>query len=144
MSKNVIVEAVETIQNAIAADETGFIRESVLLHLGGSAASNGAAPRKRAGRPAKEEAQEEAEETPRTTRRKRAKAKGPAAASEGGSLAKRILSFVKANPGSSSSAIADDLGSTSTELRPEINALLESKRLKKKGQKRGTTYYVPA
>jgi hypothetical protein len=56
-------------------------------------------------------------------------------------MADKIASFVRSNPGSRLEAIAAGLGTNSKELKLPVIKLLASKKLSKKGQKRGTSYF---
>ena len=57
-------------------------------------------------------------------------------------LSKTILKFLGSNPGSGVEAIAEGTGIPSSELKRPIVQLLESRSIKKKGQRRGTKYSV--
>lgn len=59
-------------------------------------------------------------------------------------LAKDILSVVAANPDCSMGVLTEALGEPATALRPTVNELLDSGKLKKKGERRGTRYFVKA
>ena len=56
--------------------------------------------------------------------------------------AARILSHIKANPSSGVTEIAAALRKTSKDLRLPIQKLLEEKKLRTTGQRRGTKYHV--
>ena len=78
---------------------------------------------------------------PRTTAPKRGK---PVRRSAGSldAAAARVLSHVKANPGSGVTEIAAALRKTSKNLRLPIQKLLEEKVLRTTGQRRGTKYHA--
>jgi hypothetical protein len=57
-------------------------------------------------------------------------------------MADKISSFVRSNPGSRLEAITAGLGTGSKELKLPVIKLLSSKTLTKKGQKRGTMYFM--
>ncbi|MDZ4773765.1 MAG: hypothetical protein SGI72_11605 [Planctomycetota bacterium] len=59
-----------------------------------------------------------------------------------GQMGEVLLDFVRANPGQRSDQIAKALGTTPDLMRKPMTALLESKKVKKRGIQRGTTYFV--
>jgi hypothetical protein len=59
-------------------------------------------------------------------------------------MAQRIAGYVRSNPGVRLDAIASGLGTSTKELKLPVIKLLDSKGLKKTGQKRGTKYFPGA
>jgi hypothetical protein len=57
-------------------------------------------------------------------------------------MAEKIAAFVRSNPGARIEGIATGLGMPSKELKLPVIKLLGSRALTKKGQKRGTQYFV--
>jgi predicted ArsR family transcriptional regulator len=53
-----------------------------------------------------------------------------------------LLDYVRANPGSRADQIAKALGTTPDKMRKSMQALLDSKQVKRSGVRRGTTYHV--
>lgn len=53
-----------------------------------------------------------------------------------------LLGYVRANPGSRADQIAKALGTTPNAMRSSMQALLDSKQVKRSGVRRGTTYRV--
>ncbi|MEX1025678.1 MAG: hypothetical protein WD226_11450 [Planctomycetota bacterium] len=59
---------------------------------------------------------------------------------EAEALADQMVEFLRANPQSTIGAVADSVGETSKDLREPMLQLLEERRVKKTGQRRGTRY----
>lgn len=59
-------------------------------------------------------------------------------------LSERVLAYVKVNPGTRMEAIAKALRKDTKDLRRSVQDLLAAKKLRTKGQKRGTEYYAGA
>ena len=57
-------------------------------------------------------------------------------------LCSKIASYVNSHPGKGVEAIGAALGLASVEMQRPVAVLLETKKLKKKGKLRGTTYYA--
>jgi hypothetical protein len=101
-----------------------------------AALGNGATPTRRGpGRP---------RGTTRSATAAPASANGKRTSDQVDATAQRIATFVRANPGTRLEQIASGLGTSSKELKLPVIKLLGSKTLTKKGQKRGTKYFVGA
>jgi hypothetical protein len=57
-------------------------------------------------------------------------------------LCSKIASYVNSHPGKGVEAIGAALGLATSEMQRPVAVLLETKKLKKKGKLRGTTYYA--
>jgi len=109
----------------------------------------GAAPARKAGRPAKPAAPVESHETkPTRTRGRPAAAKGakrragekrsPAVLAQ---VTEQVFNHIKSNAGQGVEQIAKALGTTTKELTLPIRKLLGEKKVTSKGQKRATRYF---
>ena len=130
----------EQIQGRVAAftsDLTELIRaaaiEAVADALGGSV------PRK-PGRPAKAKTTASTPTKPRKGAKKGKRVRRTMA--DLNQLMDDILAYVEANQGQRLEAMSAGMGIDSKEMKRPIVLLLESKRIRKEGQRRGTTYYV--
>ncbi len=66
-----------------------------------------------------------------------------AAPQRGGSpSAEQLVSYVKSNPGSRADQIAKALGTTPDKMRATMQGLMDRKKVKRSGVRRGTTYRV--
>ena len=131
MPKNTLDREIRSCVDSFVGDLTGLVKqaamESVQEALGGTVA-----PRRRGpGRPRKTAKKG----SPRRKRVRRSSGDLDATAA-------RILSYVKANPGSGVTEIAASLRRTSKDLRLPILKLLEEKKLRTTGQRRGTRYHA--
>ena len=57
-------------------------------------------------------------------------------------MREKLIAFLKENPNASVSTIAEALGESTKELRGPLVELLEQGRVQKKGERRGTRYFV--
>ena len=126
--------AIQAHVDALVRDLTAMIRESALQTvqqaLGGPVARKRGPGRPRGTRKAK-------------AKKRRAKRKRIRRSSEDvEALASRILGHVKANPGQGVTEIARALRRTSKDLKLPIQKLLAEKKLKTKGERRGTKYFA--
>ena len=86
-----------------------------------------------------------ATKTRRKTSRKKATGKRiRRSADDIAKVSERVLAYVKANPGTRMEAIAKALRKDTKDLRRSVQDLLAAKKLRTKGQKRGTEYYAGA
>ena len=131
MPKNTLDREIRACVDAFVEDLTTLVKqaamESVQEALGGTVA-----PRRRGpGRPRKTAKK-------RGTRKKRIRR----TSGDVDAIAAKVLSHVKANPGSGVTEIAASLRTTSKDLRLPILKLLEEKKLRTTGQRRGTKYHA--
>ena len=56
--------------------------------------------------------------------------------------ADKVLAFVKANPGKGAAAISKGTRTSPKDLKRPVIMLLDAKKVRTKGQKRGTTYWI--
>ena len=80
----------------------------------------------------------------KTTRKKSAGKRVRRSADDIAELGERILTYVKANPGTRMEAIGKALRKDTKDLRRSVQDLIAAKKLRTKGQKRGTEYYAGA
>lgn len=72
-----------------------------------------------------------------------AKGSGPKRAARGGSVdADSLLSYVKNNPGQRGEEISAALGTDSKTVRPVMKQLIEDRKVKTKGERRGMAYFA--
>lgn len=133
MANNHLETEIRTCINAFVEELSKLVKqaaiESVQEALGGSSAPARRGP----GRPRKAAA---VISRPSSKRRKRRSSDAV------DTVAIRILEQVKANPGQGVGEIGSALRLTSKELRLPILKLLGDKKLKTKGQRRGTKYFI--
>jgi hypothetical protein len=123
MSNSEIQNLIQSFASQLEAAAKKAAIEQVIASLGGSAAParRGRGP----GRPkgSKNAPKSEASGSPQDM--------GPA-----------LLDYVRANPGSRADQIAKALRTTPDKMRKSMQALLDSKQVKRSGVRRGTTYHV--
>jgi len=78
----------------------------------------------------------------RASKKRSSKKRGRRAAAPSDASLDAIHAFVKANKGVSVGAIAEGVGMPSPATKKAVAALLEAKRLRKTGQRRGTKYFA--
>ena len=72
-----------------------------------------------------------------------AKGSGPKRTARGGSVdADSLLSYVKNNPGQRGEEISAALGTDSKTVRPVMKQLIEDRKVKTKGERRGMAYFA--
>lgn len=57
-------------------------------------------------------------------------------------MGEKLIDFLERNPSSSIGTIAEALGEPTKEIRGPLVELLEEGRIKKKGERRGTRYFL--
>jgi len=126
---------------SFAQELTLLVRKAAVEAVAGALGATDTRPRR--GRPPGRKAASSATGRPRRgaapgRRRKR----GRRSAEQLGAISDRLYKYVKSNPGQSIEQIGKGLGLPTSELKRPASNLLEGKKLRTTGQRRGTKYHA--
>lgn len=134
MASNHLESEIRTCINSFVDELSSLVKQAAIQSVQEALGGSSAPARRGPGRPRKANA---VIRRPSSKRRKR-RSSGAV-----DTVAQRILEQVKANPGQGVGEIGGALRLTSKDLRLPIMKLMEDKKLKTKGQRRGTKYFTP-
>jgi hypothetical protein len=132
MAKSALQSEIRSRIDAFAAELTSMVRQAAFESLQSALGANGGAGPMTAA----------ATTGGRRGRRKGAGRRGARAAGNVEAMASKVLTHLQSNDGQGVSEIARALGTSSDAVKPAITKLLEEKKLRKSGQRRGTRYHA--
>ena len=122
---------------AFVADLSGLVDEAALTAVQEAIAGAGIAGTTTRKRSSKKRSTKKRASKKRSTKKRGRRAAAPSAAA-----LDKVHGWVKANKGCSVGAIAEGVGMAGPATKKAVAALLEAKRLRKTGQRRGTKYFA--